>query len=138
MAEEINMLYEKVKELKNKNPEKPCAVLMAEAINTIYHLELDQNSINLMYGLSFGLGYGGMCGCYMACLSLSNIVLNSFENINVRKRQLEIIKLLNDKMGDFNCSILRQKYAVNGNCIYILEECSKIFENFIYTKGAKI
>lgn len=125
------MLSEKIKELKKENPQTPCAVLMSESINEIYDLKLDQNSINLMYGLSFGLGYGGICGCYIACLSLSNVVLNSYGNINTRKRQLKIIKLLNDKLGDLNCSVLRQNYAVNGNCTYILEECAKIFEDFI-------
>lgn len=129
------MLINKIEEYYSKEHDLNCAETILYAANDVYKLGLDKNSLKMAAGFGGGMGVDSVCGALIGgimVLSLLFVKDRAHESQRMKTLVKEFLHRYSKKMGDMNCSYLKEKHHNNEvRCLNVIKEAGIILDDIV-------
>ena len=128
------MLIEKIEEY-YKERDLNCAETMLYAANDVYGLELDKKALKMAAGFGGGMYIRSVCGALAGgVMVISRLFIKdrAHESPELRGLVEEFLHRYCNKMGDINCSYLKEHYHNEEvRCLNVIKEAGIILDDIV-------
>jgi len=128
------MLMQKIEEY-YKGHNLNCAETILYAANDEYNLGLDKNAFKMAAGFGAGMYTGTVCGALSGgIMAISRLFVDDKAHTSPNLKALveEFLSRYSNKMGDINCSYLREKHHNKEvRCLNVIKEAGIILDEMV-------
>ncbi len=112
-----------------------CAEAILHGANEAYNLGLDEECMRLSAGFGGGMGVENVCGVLTGSIMvLSHLFVKELahQSPEIKDINKELFKLYSERLGDFNCKPLKDKYRTEDKkCFGVVLRGAEILDYLI-------
>jgi len=129
------MLIKKIEEYYSREHDLNCAETILYSANDAYNLGLDKNALKMVAGFGGGIYVGSVCGALAGgIMVLSRLFVKdrAHKSPHIKELIREFLHRYCKKMGDINCSYLKDEYYKSEiKCLDVIKEAGIILDDIV-------
>jgi len=129
------MLIKKIEEYYSKEHDLNCAETILYAANDVYKLGLDKSALKMAAGFGGGMYIGSVCGALTGgIMVISRLFVKDRAHVSPCLKGLveEFLHRYCQKMGDINCSYLKEEHHNNEvRCLNVIKEAGIVLDDIV-------